>query len=89
MSFFRFLANVEQHSATPSPTSFPPPEKRRLQRTLLINSILLALFLSTIYLLNPQTVQFLNNKSMDILLGMAAAPNLTWTSSLSTLMKQA
>ena len=59
----------------PALTPFPPNEKRSLIRVLLINSILLTLFLSTVYLVNPKGIQYLSNKSIDIILGMATAPD--------------
>jgi two-component system, cell cycle sensor histidine kinase and response regulator CckA len=59
----------------PTLTPFPPKEKRSLIRVLLINSILITLFLSTVYLVNPKGIQYLDNKSIDIILGKATAPD--------------
>jgi|GEM_PF-874664 len=50
---------------------FPHPEKRNLKKSLLFTSTILTFFLSSVYLINPGIVQFLQNKSIDIILSTA------------------
>ncbi len=58
----------------PSLNFLVPSQQRSLQRTLLINSILLTLLLSTISLVAPPTIRHLSDKSIDLVLGATPPP---------------